>query len=169
MNDLELSIIVDIPDHPTTGHKRKVEITELKIDLDTRNVFMITKCVFYENINGEYGDPVSIPMPLEIGRLLTAADSGPRVTYVQFTTGKPVLQKERYVGPVEDKQLEVYYVLRDDETTEVPSEEVTTTYRYLFYIMKEETTNVYNLMAQFVLDEVALGTYDKVEPDSAIN
>lgn len=172
MNELEL--VFEIPDHPTTGHKRKVEMVRLEIDPSTREIFMSTRCVFYDNVNGEYGDPVTIPMPLEIGRLLTAADRGPKVMFVQKSTAKTVTLKQRHVevpipedeqeegGPTTKTKVEEYWVLLEDESIEVPTEDVTTLYRYLMNILINESVNVRELIEFFILDEVKLGTYDAV-------
>lgn len=167
-------IIVEIPDHPITGHKRKVEIVGLGINFNNEVVGLETVCRYYENIDGEYGPEVSIPVPIKIEKTLVAVTSGPRVVYVHKETGEAVIKRTREIevlipeeereegGPETRMETEEYWVLEKVEPEEeVPAEMVIELFYHLNDIINQSPVVVAQLMAKFVQDEVWYGTYDK--------
>jgi hypothetical protein len=61
-----------------------------------------------------------------------------------------------------DSQKE-YWVLRSDETIEVPAENVTKMFLYLINILKTQSIVLEKIMIQFVVAEALVGSYDKVK------
>jgi hypothetical protein len=149
-------IIVEIADHPVTGHKRKVEVTGLGINFTNEVIGLETVCRYYENVGGAYGELVSTPQPIKISKTLIAETTGENVAFAKVDTGESVIHKYR------DSQKE-YWVLRSDETIEVPAENVTKMFLYLINILKTQSIVLEKIMIQFVVAEALVGSYDKVK------
>jgi hypothetical protein len=156
-------IIIEIADHPITGDKRKVEITGLGINFPNEVIGLETICRYYKNVGGTYGDLVTIPQPIVIQKTLTATTSGERVVFVKADTGDAVIQKSRNIldGNGEVIGQEEYWVLKSDEIVEVPAENVTKLFWFLINILKTQSIVLEQIMIQFVVAEVPLGTYDQ--------
>lgn len=167
-------IIVEIADHPKTGHKRKVEVVGLGINFNNEIVGLETVCRYYENVNGAYGQLVDEPVAITIRKTLVAVTQGERVVYVQKETGEPVVKKIRMVsvpipaeeqeegGPTTRMVSQEYWALEKlTPETEVSEEMVTKLFYHLDTIMKTNPVIIAQLMAKFVQDEVWYGTYDK--------
>lgn len=169
-------IVVEIADHPK-GYKRKVEILGRSIDFETERLELRTRCTFYENDNGDYGDPVSDPAPIVIDRALVA-ESRQNQFVSAAHGGAPVTRMSREIevdipenelvegGPTTRMESEEYWILastaEQEEPTEVPLENVMRLFYFLVHIEKNVPVVNGNMYRDYVLAEVAYGTYDKV-------
>lgn len=162
-------IVVEISNHPTAGdangnYKRKVEVTGLLVDFKSEVIALETVCTYYENIAEAYGNPVSIPQPIKFTKRLTAITNGEKVVWVTalagdtYAAGDAVVRKTIII----DGDSEERWVLKSDEVTEVPAAQVMKLFDFLVVILKTQPIVLEQIMTQFVVDEVPLGTYDKV-------
>jgi hypothetical protein len=156
--------IVEIADHPVTGHKRKVQIHGLGISWDNEVIGLETSCTYYENDNGNFGEPVSIPQPIVIKKTLVAQTSG-KVVWVDKTQGVAIVKKVRNIPSEIEGESDIqeeYFVLEGDGVTEVPKENAQELFFFLANIMRTQPVVHEAVLVQFVLDEVHYGTFDMV-------
>lgn len=172
-------IIVEIPDHPKTGQKIKVEVKGFSFDWDTEEVNVRTEIRYYENVGGSYGDLVVEPTKIVFSRSLVASTT--KDQFVDSRTGQDLVRKFRDVqvesgeyepipveeqvpdGPTERPIMETvseeYWVYKSDDITEVPLEFVIRMFNFFEALVSNSAIIVKNLLISYVQAEIAYGTF----------